>query len=80
MRDYGYPVGPRTIDMARDRMMTWGKSIRFHHRADLAQLYEQTQQALAAGDLDRLVVVSAPARQAEVDAILANFTHEMRCR
>jgi phospholipid N-methyltransferase len=44
-----------------------------HHREELTQLYDQTQQAIAAGDLAALARASAAARQAEVDAIMADL-------
>lgn len=43
------------------------------HRGELSQLYTQTQQALASGDLAELARASAPARTAEVDAIMAGI-------
>lgn len=44
-----------------------------HHREELTQLYEQTQNAIASGDLAELARASAAARQAEVDAIMADM-------
>jgi predicted transcriptional regulator len=44
-----------------------------NHREELSRLYAETQQALAAGDLDRLVRASAAARDDEVDAIMATI-------
>lgn len=44
-----------------------------HHREELTQLYDQTQQAIAAGDLAALARASAAARQAEVDVIMADL-------
>jgi len=44
-----------------------------HHREELTQLYDQTQQAIASGDLGALARASAAARQAEVDAIMADL-------
>ena len=44
-----------------------------NHRAELSRLYTETQQALAAGNIDRLVRASATARDAEVDAIMASI-------
>ena len=43
------------------------------HREELTQLYDQTQQAIASGDLAALARASAGARQAEVDAIMADL-------
>ncbi len=43
------------------------------HRDELSQLYTETQQALVAGDVDQLARVSAGARRAEVDAIMATI-------
>lgn len=43
------------------------------HRSELSRLYMETQQALASGDLDHLARVSATARTAEVDAIMATM-------
>lgn len=44
-----------------------------NHRAELSRLYTETQQALAAGDIDRLVRASTTARDAEVDTIMASI-------
>jgi len=44
-----------------------------NHREELGRLYEETQSALASGDLERLIRASAPARRAEVDAIMADI-------
>ena len=44
-----------------------------NHRDELNRLYTETQQALAAGDIDRLVRASTTGREAEVDAILATI-------
>ena len=44
-----------------------------HHREELTRLYDQTQRAIAAGDLGALARASAAARQAEVDAIMADL-------
>lgn len=44
-----------------------------NHRDALARLYDETQQALASGDLERLAQVSVSAREAEVDAIMADM-------
>lgn len=44
-----------------------------HHREELTQLYDQTQQAIAMGDLAALARASAAARQAEVDVIMADL-------
>ena len=43
------------------------------HRDELSQLYAETQQALAAGDIERLVRASTTARDAEVDAIMTSI-------
>jgi hypothetical protein len=43
-----------------------------HHREELTRLYDQTQKAIAAGDLESLARASGAARQAEVDAIMAD--------
>lgn len=40
---------------------------------ELTLLYEQTQKAVAAGDLAALARASAVAREAEVDAIMADM-------
>jgi hypothetical protein len=44
-----------------------------HHREELARLYDQTQKAIAAGDLGALARASAAARASEVDAIMADM-------
>jgi NADH dehydrogenase/NADH:ubiquinone oxidoreductase subunit G len=44
-----------------------------NHRDELSRLYTETQQAIAAGDIDRLVRVATTARDAEVDAIMATI-------
>jgi RNA polymerase-interacting CarD/CdnL/TRCF family regulator len=44
-----------------------------NHREELSRLYEETQSALASGDLERLAQVSAPVRRAEVEAIMADI-------
>lgn len=44
-----------------------------HHREGLTQLHEQGQTAIAAGDLAALAGASAAAREAEVDAIMADM-------
>ena len=44
-----------------------------NHREELSRLYTETQQALASGDIDRLVRASTAARDAEVDAIMATI-------
>jgi hypothetical protein len=44
-----------------------------NHRDELSRLYAETQQALAAGDLDRLVRASMTERDAELDAIMATI-------
>jgi len=44
-----------------------------NHRDELGRLYAETQSALASGDLERLARASAPARRAEVDAIMADI-------
>jgi adenylate kinase len=44
-----------------------------NHRDELSRLYTETQQALAAGDIDRLVRASTIGREAEVDAIMATI-------
>lgn len=44
-----------------------------NHREELTRVYDETQQALAAGDLDQLVRASAAARQAEADQIMADI-------
>jgi hypothetical protein len=44
-----------------------------HYRKELTQLYEQTRKAIAAGDLAALARASAAAREAEVDAIMADM-------
>ena len=44
-----------------------------NHRDELSRLYAETQQALAAGDIDRLVRASTTGREAEVDAIMATI-------
>lgn len=44
-----------------------------HHREELTQLYEQTQKAIVAGDLGALARASVAAREAEVDAIMADM-------
>ena len=44
-----------------------------HHRKELTQLYERTQNAIAAGDLAALARASAAVREAEVDAIMADM-------
>ena len=44
-----------------------------NHRDELSRLYAETQQALAAGDIDRLVRASTTGREAEVDAIRATI-------
>jgi hypothetical protein len=43
------------------------------HREELSNLYQETQSAIASGDLERLAQASAPARRAEVDAIMAEI-------
>jgi hypothetical protein len=42
------------------------------HREELTRLYDQTQQAIASGDLAALARASEAARQAEVEAIMAD--------
>ena len=44
-----------------------------HQREELTRLYEQTQKAIAAGDLAALARASAAARDAELDAIMADM-------
>ena len=44
-----------------------------NHRDELSRLYAETQQALAAGDIDRLVRAATIGREAEVDAIMATI-------
>ncbi len=44
-----------------------------NHRAELSQIYTETQQALAAGDLDGLVRALKVAQDAEIDAIMASM-------
>jgi hypothetical protein len=44
-----------------------------HHREELSRLYDQTQKAIAAGDLGALARASAAARESEVDAIMADM-------
>ncbi|HZS86725.1 MAG TPA: hypothetical protein VFE42_04430 [Chloroflexota bacterium] len=44
-----------------------------NHREELSRLYAETQQALAAGDMDRLVRATETTRDAEVDAIMATI-------
>jgi hypothetical protein len=44
-----------------------------NHRDELSRLYTETQEALAAGDIDRLARASTTARDAEVDAIMATI-------
>jgi phospholipid N-methyltransferase len=44
-----------------------------HHREELSQLYDQTQKAIASGDLGALARASAAARESEVDAIMADM-------
>jgi hypothetical protein len=44
-----------------------------HHREELTKLYDQTQQAIASGNLAALARASEGARQAEVDAIMADL-------
>jgi predicted transcriptional regulator len=44
-----------------------------YHREELTQLYNQTQSAIAAGDLEALARASASARQREIDAIMADL-------
>ncbi len=44
-----------------------------NHREELTRLYNETQSALAAGDLDRLARASASAREAEVDALMSDI-------
>lgn len=44
-----------------------------HHREELSRLYDQTQQAIAAGDLRALARASAAARESEVDAIMTDM-------
>jgi hypothetical protein len=44
-----------------------------NHRDELSRLYTETQQALAAGDIDRLVRASTSGREADVDAIMATI-------
>jgi predicted transcriptional regulator len=44
-----------------------------NHREELTRLYTETQRALAAGDIDRLVHASAATRDAEVDAIMTTI-------
>ncbi len=44
-----------------------------HHREELTQLYNQTQRAIASGDLATLARASAAVGQAEVDAIMADL-------
>jgi hypothetical protein len=44
-----------------------------NHREELSRLYTETQQALASGDIDRLVRASTTTRDSEVDAIMATI-------
>jgi hypothetical protein len=43
------------------------------HREELATLFRQTQEALASGDLDRLVQISTPAMDEQIDALVAGL-------
>lgn len=44
-----------------------------NHREELTRLYDQTQRAIASGDLAALARASTTARQAEIDAIMADL-------
>jgi hypothetical protein len=44
-----------------------------NHRTELLAAFRATQEALASGDLNRLGTITAPGRQAEVDAIMAEI-------
>lgn len=44
-----------------------------NHRDELSRIYTETQQALAAGDIERLGRASAAAHDAEIDAIMATI-------
>ncbi len=44
-----------------------------NHRDELHRIFSETQQAIAAGDLERLVTASTAARDAEIDAIMADI-------
>lgn len=44
-----------------------------NHRADFEAAFSATQEALAAGDLSRLGEIASRAREAQVDAIMADL-------
>ena len=43
------------------------------HRQELAQVFQETQEALASGDIDRLSEASASALEAQIDRLAANL-------
>jgi hypothetical protein len=45
-----------------------------NHRDELTRVFEETQKALATGDLEHLATISVPARRAEADAMMADIT------
>ncbi len=46
------------------------------HSAELSSLFAAAQKAIAAGDVDALVAVAAPALDRELDALVAGLPQE----